>query len=190
MSERKCPETMDDLENLVIGLTDPVYDKKPEEPKMPEEIPVDGEKLLMYHYLLPSYREDLKRYSSVLEWGANRQEAITNYTTHFYNPNRDPAYCGRCFENYRDWLLDQSFDLLKDLGEDEEDSEKFDIDRYADLLNKGRDKVILSIKEHIELQRDTGKLLRMARKLHSLYLEKFRIPIPETDMNSVLFKPN
>lgn len=158
---QECPQNTDQLESLVFALTNPKFDKTPEEwiQKVEEEKEIlrkkgYSEKIIEVYGRICGFCEDDKEARAVmLKWGKTRKEAAHNYMTHF------ASICNWCIDIYTDILEDYVIKRIE--------------------------------KEGIDIDKNPEKVEELMKKAHSEYLENPEVKkLLEIKLEDILFPNN
>ena len=119
----ECPRTVEELEQLIIVLTDPIYNKTPESYRQRSEA---VKNILSYAVIedrevgamlltcrLDTLPDEFQRdYEKMLQWGKNQRKARKHYQMHFLG--EEDGGCEPCNELYEQLCVKYAKDLAKD----------------------------------------------------------------------------
>lgn len=122
-----CPQTLNELEELLMTITDPKYDQNPEEykrryEKIKSEIAVKGRNARDVRIGLLTSGLDVppelfeRDFKNIVAWGRTREESFEHYLTHFFGEDYGP--CEHCNGLYDSLCLRRASEIADDNGID------------------------------------------------------------------------
>lgn len=136
MSCPECPQNSDELGMLIYALTDPRFNKTPEEYQRwldgeVERLRSQGQvqKSELYRKLNDFPEEFREAQSYMQRWGKTRKEAARNYFSHFKKP------CNWCMDIYTDILAMEAVDLMTEEGIDPSKASKETANNFTHMAH-------------------------------------------------------